>query len=111
MDINIYSPDEQANNAQANQIITDHFKARRFLDVMHRVSMVSPTLENLDAQTNFEAVLADELPTHIHLIGAIASVQEYRETRDRPNLIAVYCTTVNPLTGTNDECDRKNCGV
>lgn len=97
MDIIIYSQSDLANSLQADRILADHFNARKFLDVMNRVSMVSPTLENLEAQPLVEAVLADDLPTHIHLIGAMASVQEYREKHNRPNLIAVYCTTVNPL--------------
>lgn len=97
MDIIIYSPDEQANAVKANQIIADHFNARRFLDIMNRVCMVTPSLENLETLPKFEAVLADELPTHIHLIGAVASVQEFRKKHNRPELIAVYCTTRNPI--------------
>lgn len=96
MDIIIYSPDPEANAHKAQAIIASHFGVWSFIDAMPRTCMVTPTLENLVTMPHFDAVLADELPTFIHLMGAMSSVQQFRKANKRPDLLAVYCTTEHP---------------
>lgn len=97
MDIIIYSPDAKANALKAQAIIASRLGVWSFIDAMPRTCMVSPTLDNFETLPEFDAVLADELPSFLHLFSAIADVQAFRVRRKRPDIIAVYCTTLNPI--------------
>lgn len=99
MDIIISGPNSAVNSETAQMIMAKLVGVKHFSDCAHGVSMVTPTLENLLAQPLVGTIIADELPTFVHLVGAKASVAEFRAKVNRPNVIAVYCTTFDPVTG------------
>jgi len=97
MDIILYGADKTALYERAQKLIAKELGAKAFVYIMRDVCMVNPTVMNFAACAPFHIILADDIETPIALNNALSEVQRYREIRDKPNLVAVYCTTVNPL--------------